>query len=40
LTAAAALALGGVLGIAGAGPAGWVVTLLLLIAVPRPYEER
>jgi hypothetical protein len=40
LTAAAALALGGVLGIAGAGPAGWVVTLLLLIAVPRPYEEQ
>jgi hypothetical protein len=39
LTAAGALAVGGVLVIAGAGPAGWVVTLLLLIAVPRPYEE-
>jgi hypothetical protein len=40
LTAAAALAAGGILGIAGAGPAGWVITLLLLLAVPRPYGER
>jgi hypothetical protein len=40
LTAAAALAVGGIFGIAGAGPAGWVVTLLLLIAVPQPYSEQ
>jgi hypothetical protein len=40
LTAVGALALGGVLVIAGAGPAGWVATLLLLIAVPQPYSEQ
>jgi hypothetical protein len=39
LTAVGALAVGGILGIAGAGPAGWVVTLLLLIPFPRPYSE-
>jgi hypothetical protein len=40
LTAAGALGVGGVLVIAGAGPAGWVITLLALIAVPRPYSEQ
>lgn len=40
LTAVGALAAGGILGIAGAGPAGWVITLLALIAVPRPYGEQ
>jgi hypothetical protein len=39
LTAAGALAVGGVLSFTGAGPAGWVVTLLLLIPFPRPYSE-
>jgi hypothetical protein len=40
LTAAAALALGGLLQILGAGPWGWAAVLLALLAVPIPYEER
>jgi hypothetical protein len=40
LTAAGALLLGGVLQVAGAGPWGWALILLALIAVPTPYEER
>ena len=40
LTAVGALAGAGVLVIAGAGPAGWAITLLALIAVPQPYSER
>ncbi|MDA0161759.1 hypothetical protein OM076_15910 [Solirubrobacter ginsenosidimutans] len=40
LTAVAALAVGGVFVIAGAGPAGWVITLLSLLAVPKPYGEQ
>jgi hypothetical protein len=40
LTAAAALAVGGILQIVGAGPWGWAAVLLALIAVPTPYEER
>jgi hypothetical protein len=38
LTAVGALAVGGILGIAG--PVGWAVTLLALLAVPQPYGEQ
>jgi hypothetical protein len=40
LTAAGALLAGGVLQAVGAGPWGWALVLLALIAVPTPYEER
>jgi hypothetical protein len=40
LTAVAALAVGGIFVIAGAGPVGWVITLLALLAVPKPYGEQ
>jgi hypothetical protein len=40
LTAAGALAVGGILQIVGAGPWGWAAVLLALLAVPTPYEER
>jgi hypothetical protein len=40
LTAAGALAVGGLLQIAGAGSWGWAAVLLALLAVPTPYEER
>jgi hypothetical protein len=40
LTAAGALLAGGVLQALGAGPWGWALVLLALIAVPTPYEER
>jgi hypothetical protein len=40
MTAAAALAVAGVLHIFDAGPWGWTVVLLGLIAVPVPYDER
>jgi hypothetical protein len=36
----AALAVGGIFVIAGAGPAGWTITLLALLAVPQPYAEQ
>jgi hypothetical protein len=40
LTAVAALGVGALLDVVGAGPAGWVIVLLALIAVPTPYEEQ
>jgi hypothetical protein len=40
MTAAAALAAGGVLHIVGVGWIAWAVVLLALIAVPIPYDER
>jgi hypothetical protein len=40
MTAAAALAVAGVLHIFDAGPWGWVAVLLGLIAIPIPYDER
>ena len=40
LTAAALLAGGGILQIAGAGPWGWAFVLLAAIAIPIPYDER
>jgi hypothetical protein len=40
MTAAAALAVGGIGQIAGLDPWSWAVVLLALIAVPIPYDER
>jgi hypothetical protein len=40
MTAAAALAVGGILQIAGLDPWSWAVVLAALIAVPIPYDER